>query len=68
MKLVSRWRKSNQDSKQNGGFHSIKRPLLKDGKCVWPRYLDPGDSKGAKKDLYSLSALYVLGHTAPPEP
>lgn len=61
--LCSRLSKRYKDFKQDGKFHSIRKPMLSDEKFAKSRYLDPGNPKSPKKDFYNPNVLPVFdGH------
>ena len=60
---MNRLTKRYSDSKVNQKFHKVRMPLLKDEKFAKARYLDPGNTKSAKKDFYNPNVLPVFdGH------
>lgn len=55
--LIDQLKKCYTDFKLNDKFYGIKRPLMADPKYVRPRYLDPDNTKSARKDFYSPTIL-----------
>ena len=58
--LVKRLAKRYTDFKANQKFHDIRMPLLGDEKFAKSRYLDPANTKSAKKDFYNPNVLPVF--------
>lgn len=48
------------DFKIAGKFHSLRKPLLSDGRFAHSRYLDPNNPKSGRKDFYSSAILDIL--------
>ena len=58
--LTKRLSERYSDFKQDARFHSVRKPLMLDGKYVKSRYLDPGNSKSQKKDFYNPNVIPVF--------
>jgi len=48
------------DFKVTGKFHTLRKPLLSDGRFAHSRYLDPSNPKSGRKDFYSPTILEIL--------
>ncbi len=55
--LVKKLTERYSNFKTNPRFHSIRKGLVKDEKFCKPRYLDPNNTKGTKKDFYSEAII-----------
>jgi hypothetical protein len=58
--VVQRCRTRYVDFKQNESFHTPMRSLKKDPRFCRPRYLDPANEQGPKKDFYNPNILKEL--------
>jgi hypothetical protein len=58
--LCARLKSRFGDFKQDSRFHSVRKPLLADERFATSRYLDPGNTKSAKKDFYSPNIVAVF--------
>lgn len=58
--LVQRLSRRYADFKANQKFHQVRMPLLTDEKYAKARYLDPANTKSAKKDFYNPNVLPVF--------
>ncbi|SNR74753.1 Protein of unknown function [Humidesulfovibrio mexicanus] len=55
--LLTRLKNRYIDFKQNRKFYDTKRPLMNNPQLVQPRYLDPDNHNGTKKDFYSPNIM-----------
>ena len=58
--LCKRMAARYSDFKQDGRFHTLRKPLLSDERYAKARYLDPGNPKSPRKDFYNPNVLAVF--------
>ena len=58
--LTQRCRDRYENFKENNDYHNIRKQHEKDDRYGWLRYLDPGNSKSAKKMFFNANILQEL--------
>lgn len=55
--LIAKLKDRYIDFKQNAAFHALMKPVKRDGKLCYERFLDPVNKKGGKKAYFNPNAL-----------